>query len=95
MAAALGPYRSLHGMLSPDPVLAASAARAADPVDVDALVVFGADDGYVLGDTHRRQGDAQFLRQLVLMEAPAAGHWPHRERPDLVLPAITDFLGRR
>ena len=95
MAAALGPYRALHGTLAPDPVLGASAGRAADPVDVDALVVFGADDGYVLGDTHRRQGDAQFLRQLMLMEAPAAGHWPHRERPDLVLPAITDFLRRR
>lgn len=92
---ALGYFRSAHGTMPKDPVLAASAARAADPVDVDALVVFGAEDGWVLPETHRRQGEDHFLRDLRLMEVAGAGQWPHREAPDVVLAAIVDLLKRR
>lgn len=95
LPAALGYYRARHGTAPRDPVLAASAARAEDPIDVDALVVFGDDDGYMLPETHRRQGEEHFLGRLQLMEVPAAGHWPHRERADLVLPAIVEFIRRR
>jgi pimeloyl-ACP methyl ester carboxylesterase len=35
------------------------------------------------------QGNARLL--LV----PGAGHWPHAERPELVLPAIEEFLSGR
>jgi pimeloyl-ACP methyl ester carboxylesterase len=95
MTAALGVFRARHGVAAPDPVLRASAAREHDPVDVDSLVVFGRDDGYVLPSTHRLQGEEHFLRELRVLEVPGAGHWPHRERPDVVLDAIVQFLRRR
>lgn len=95
MQAALGYFRARHGVAAGDPVLRASAERAEDPVEADALVVFGSDDGNVLAETHRRQGEEHFLGEVRLMEVPGAGHWPHRERPDLVPDAIVEFLRRR
>lgn len=42
----------------------------------------------------RARSAARLLPRSELLEVPDAGHWVQRDRPDLVLPAVLDFLRR-
>lgn len=40
----------------------------------------------------RAEAAAQLLPDVELVVIPGAGHWVQRDRPDVVLPAVADFL---
>ena len=65
-------------------------------LDVPALVVFGTGD---LRPSTPARELAQSLRRAELLLVPAAGHFPWLERPDVLRPALRQFLagvgGRR
>lgn len=58
---------------------------------VPALFVHGRMDGLV-GYRHARHAAAQTPGAQLL--TVTAGHWPHRERPEIVGPALVDFLSQ-
>ena len=58
-------------------------------LDVPALVVFGAGD---LRPSTPARELAQSLRRAELLLVPAAGHFPWLERPDVLRPALRQFL---
>lgn len=61
-------------------------------VKVDrALVVWGTDD--VPMPLHVGEAVARDLGpDATMLTVPGVGHWPHEEAPEVVLPAITEFL---
>jgi proline iminopeptidase len=58
-------------------------------VTVPRLVIHGARDNIPLEGNREWVAGQAHARLLVV---PEAGHWPHYERPELVLPAIETFL---
>jgi pimeloyl-ACP methyl ester carboxylesterase len=60
-------------------------------LDVPALVVFGAGD---LRPSTPARELAHSLQRAELLLVPGAGHFPWLERPDLLRPALRQFLGR-
>ena len=61
-------------------------------VSVPRLVIHGALDNTPLAGNQEWVAGQSNARILVI---PGAGHWPHYERPDLVLPALVEFLDER
>lgn len=57
---------------------------------VPALVIAGIDDGT---SPLAAFDDTSGFAAGVRVERVPTGHFPHRERPDLVLPLIREFLG--
>lgn len=89
--AALGYYRAAFLSHHRDPALAEAAAHWADPVPVPTLAIVGADDGCIaasVSEGHEERFPAGRRREVI----PGAGHWPHRERADVVTPLIVDWL---
>jgi pimeloyl-ACP methyl ester carboxylesterase len=89
--AALGYYRAAFLAHHRDPALAESAARWADPVPVPTLAIVGADDGCIapsVSEGREERFSAGRRREVIA----GAGHWPHRERADVVTPLIVEWL---
>ncbi|MFD1814718.1 alpha/beta fold hydrolase [Rhodococcus gannanensis] len=61
------------------------------PVDVPVLQIHGDADPFVLRSTLRNDG--RWAPNLTLRGIPAAGHYPHWERPEAVTSALVSFLG--
>jgi pimeloyl-ACP methyl ester carboxylesterase len=58
-----------------------------------ALVIFGsADDHFPETQDEATRVSSRLHSELVMVEG--AGHYPHVERPDIVSPAVVDFLNR-
>ncbi len=92
VAAALAYYRHTMGPAFADPaVLEASAQAMSAPLDVAGLVLHGADDGCI-GEELVAPMRAYFPRGLRVEIVPGAGHFVHRERPDVVNAIVLDFL---
>lgn len=91
LTAALGYYRAAFLGHHRDPAFAEAAARWADPVCVPTLTIVGADDGCIAPSISAGQ-EARFSAGYRREVIPGAGHWPHRERADLVVPLIVDWL---
>jgi pimeloyl-ACP methyl ester carboxylesterase len=66
----------------------AEVARISCPV----LAVQGLDDEY--GTLEQIRGIARRVPATELLELPACGHSPHRDQPEALTRAITDFLAR-
>jgi pimeloyl-ACP methyl ester carboxylesterase len=56
--------------------------------------------GLVIGGAEDLADVALYKRTAELLEQPSralivegAGHWPHRENPALVVPALLEFVG--
>ena len=64
-----------------------------DACTCPALVIFGAADDHFPDPAKEAAHVAKRLRGEFKM-VEGTGHYPHVERPDLVLPAVLDFLGR-
>lgn len=91
LTAALGYYRAAFLPHHRDPGLAEAAARWADPVPVPTLAIVGAEDGCIassVSEGHEERFPAGLRREVI----DGAGHWPHRERPDVVTPLIVEWL---
>lgn len=91
LTAALAYYRSAFVAARRDPALAEAAARWADPVAVATLAIVGADDGCIPPTVSAGQEEhftGGYRREVI----SGAGHWPHREAPDVVTPLIVDWL---
>ncbi|MBX3635257.1 MAG: alpha/beta hydrolase [Rubrivivax sp.] len=56
------------------------------------LAIQGLDDEY--GTLEQIRGIARRVPQAELLELPACGHSPHRDQPQAVIAAVTDFLRR-
>lgn len=78
---ALGYYRDLSRR---------SLAFVRAPTRVHTLVIAGIDDGTTPLDSFDDKGP---FAAGVRVERLPTGHFPHRERPDLVLPLLREFLG--
>ncbi len=63
-----------------------------DRFPVPALIVHGERDTGV--PVARARAAAQRIPDATLVVIPGAGHWVQRDRPDLVIPAVVDFLDR-
>lgn len=89
---ALGYYRQVIGPALADPAtLEAVAGAMSLPLEVPAMVLHGADDGCIdvgLVEPMRQH----FPRGLRVEIVPGAGHFVHRERPDVVNRLLLDFL---
>ncbi|MGC4941497.1 alpha/beta fold hydrolase [Kribbella sp. DT2] len=59
-------------------------------IQTPALVVHGDRDSGV--PVARARAAAELLPRGTLLTVPGAGHWVQRDRPDLVVPAVLDFL---
>ncbi len=82
---------SLHGALGYYRELSrASTTPLRVPTQVPALVIAGLDDGTT--PLHTFENTTPFAAGVRLEKLPT-GHFPHRERPDLVLPLLKEFLG--
>jgi pimeloyl-ACP methyl ester carboxylesterase len=82
---------SLHGALGYYRDLSRKAlAFVRAPTRVPTLVIAGIDDGTTPLDSFDNK--APFAAGVRIEELPT-GHFPHRERPDLVLPLLREFLG--
>lgn len=81
LVGALGYYRDIS-------VKAPAFLRA--PTEVSSLVIAGIDDGTTPLDSF---DDLTAFAGDVRVEKLPTGHFPHRERPDLVLPLLREFLG--
>ena len=91
LTAALGYYRAAFSSHHRDPAYSASAARWAEAVTVPTLAIVGANDGCIspsvsAGQQERFTGG--YRREVI----PGAGHWPHRERAEVVTPLIVEWL---
>ena len=93
LPAALAYYRVALGQLPRDPALADSAARWAENVKVRTLAIYGELDGCIGREVHESQADC-FDGPFQTQAVTGAGHWPHLEAPDEVLPSIMGFLRR-
>jgi len=56
------------------------------------LAIQGVDDEY--GTLEQIRGIARRVPGTELLELPACGHSPHRDRPDAVIAAATDFIAQ-
>ena len=91
LTAALGYYRAAFMADRRDPALADAAARWAEPVTVPTLAIVGADDGCIAASVSADQAErftGGYRREVVA----GAGHWPHRESPEVVTPLILEWL---
>jgi pimeloyl-ACP methyl ester carboxylesterase len=71
----------------------AEAEASLEGVHTPALVVMGEKDP----DFPDQSGEAAWIRDRIGAEVvmvPDAGHYPHQQRPDLVVPAVTAFVER-
>jgi pimeloyl-ACP methyl ester carboxylesterase len=91
LPAALGYYRAAFRPERRDPSLAEAARRWADPVSVPTLAIAGAEDGCIGRSVHESQA-RHFTGPFRLELVESAGHWPHREAPDVVEPLIVEWL---
>jgi len=57
------------------------------------LAVQGQDDEY--GTMEQVRGIARRLPQTELLELPSCGHSPHRDQPERLIAAVTDFIQRQ
>lgn len=75
-----------------DPRYAALEARlaAAPPIAVPTVVLQGADDGVELVDADAPSQERFFTGGYTRRIIPGVGHFPHRERPDIVVEAVLD-----
>ncbi|MDX2170699.1 MAG: alpha/beta hydrolase [Deltaproteobacteria bacterium] len=90
--AALAYYRQTLNPLLQRPELAATQERVQmSPVTVPTLYLHGADDGCI-GRQLADGMEAFFPAGLEKRVVPGAGHFVHQERPDIVNPALLDFL---
>jgi len=64
----------------------------APPIDVPGLVLTGADDGCIGTELFDR-ADEVFAADCRVVRVREAGHFLHRERPDVVSEEILDFVG--
>jgi pimeloyl-ACP methyl ester carboxylesterase len=92
--AAIGYYRATFGTTPGDPALDDVQAKGGGEIPVPTLYLHGVDDGClgiegVVDDELR----PFFPAGLDVERVPGAGHFLHRERPDLVNPLIAAFLG--
>jgi pimeloyl-ACP methyl ester carboxylesterase len=56
----------------------------------DALVVFGDADAFI--GVEQADEQRRIFANSRLEIVPGAGHWPWLERPELVIPLVTEFL---
>jgi pimeloyl-ACP methyl ester carboxylesterase len=92
LAAALAYYRTMFDLSQEIPGLEAKQAAALQPVPHPTLYYHGANDGCV-GSEAITPAILQFVgpgSRLLMVEG--AGHFAHVERPDVVNPAILDWL---
>jgi pimeloyl-ACP methyl ester carboxylesterase len=66
-------------------------ARGDAPVRAPTLHVYGDRDGCMDAATHRGNG-RHFQGEYDSLCVPGAGHWPHREAPDRVVPRVHEWL---
>ena len=92
LAAALGYYRALHDPGSHDPDLAELQQALLTPTRQPTLYLHGQDDGCVSAELGEGAEDhlGPGSRRLIV---PGTGHFLHLEAPEVVLPAILEFLG--
>ena len=91
-SAALGYYRAMLDPSRQDPALAALQNRMmADPIDVPAMVLHGANDG-CMGVELVEGMAAYFPRGLRVEIVSGTGHFLHQEDPDRVNALLLDFL---
>jgi pimeloyl-ACP methyl ester carboxylesterase len=92
LAAALGYYRATMAPVFDDPAQAeAMSVGLSMPLDVPGLMIHGADDGCV-GVELVAGMDAYFPRGLRTEVIPNAGHFVHREQPELVNRLLIQFF---
>lgn len=91
LEAALGYYRAMFNPELQDPALASLQSRMMEPVDVPTLCIHGADDGCIGVEVLEGMADL-FPRGLRVEVIPGAGHFVHRERPEMVNRLALDFL---
>lgn len=92
LEAALGYYRCTLNPALQSPALAEVQQRLAmAPIEVQTLYFHGVQDGCVGVDLVAGM-EASFPRGLTVEIVPAAGHFVHLERPEIVNPILLDFL---
>ncbi|MFZ5443515.1 MAG: alpha/beta fold hydrolase [Myxococcota bacterium] len=62
-----------------------------DDITADTLLIWGMDDP-ALGYADLVPGTEKFVSKLTIKQIPGCGHFVHAERPDLVTPALIEFL---
>jgi pimeloyl-ACP methyl ester carboxylesterase len=92
LEAALGYYRAMFNPELQDPALASLQGRMMEPVGVPTLCIHGADDGCMGVEVLEGMADL-FPRGLRVEVIAGAGHFVHRERPEIVNRLALDFLG--
>ena len=88
LAAILAYYRCMVGHATPE-----AKALIAQQTTVPALWFLGDEDGCVALDQVENL-DASFTKGVEFHLVKGAGHFPHCEKPAMVLPLIKDFIGR-
>jgi len=92
LEAALGYYRQTMGPVFADPsIVEASAQAFSVPLPMPALMIHGADDGCIGAELVPPMRE-YFPAGLRIEIVPGAGHFVHRERPDVVSRLVLDFL---
>jgi pimeloyl-ACP methyl ester carboxylesterase len=92
LAAALEYYRAAFDPARQDPALADLQMRMMmTPIDVPAIYLQGVDDGCIGPELVHGMADF-FPRGLGIEMVPAAGHFLHLERPDVVNRILLEFL---
>jgi pimeloyl-ACP methyl ester carboxylesterase len=94
LEAAIGYYRATFGTTPPDPALTEIQAKGVGEIPAPTLYLHGVDDGClgiegVVDDELR----PFFPTGLEVARVPGAGHFLHLERPEVVNPLVTAFLG--
>ena len=91
--AAIGYYRAMLGSTPANPELADVAGAGSGPITVPTLYLHGADDG-CMGIELVVEGEITpfFPAGIDIDVVPAAGHFMHLDRPELVTRRILDFL---
>lgn len=60
-------------------------------IETPTLILHGTRDAGV--PVARAEAAARFIPDARLVTVPGAGHWVQRDRPDVVIPAMLEFLG--
>jgi pimeloyl-ACP methyl ester carboxylesterase len=68
-------------------------ATALRPLDLPALIVWGAHDPYIPVAFAERQREVFPRAEIRIL--PGSGHWPFADDPDAVAQAVLPFLRRR
>lgn len=92
LEAAIGYYRATLGPVFKDAAVAAQAATGMSaPIDVPAMMIHGRNDGCIGAELVPGM-EQHFTRGLRIEYVDNAGHFVHKERPDVVNRLVMDFL---